>query len=69
MLRNMVEIGIEFTNAATVAGATSLTLNLAQDTNVRFRPTLYSSALSVVPLTMRFEVRGWDLLIRLIPES
>ena len=28
-----------------------------------FRSTLYSSVLSVVPLTMQFEARGWDLYI------
>jgi hypothetical protein len=27
------------------------------------RPTLYSAALSVVPLTMHIEARGWDLYI------
>ena len=28
-----------------------------------FRPNLYSSALSVVPLTMHIETSGWDLYI------
>ena len=44
------------------------TFGVGSDTNVRnlgleaIRPTLYSSALSVVPLTMHIEARGWDLI-------